>query len=60
MHEVAKIRCLIVDDEPPGREILRKYVEQLPMLELAGECANAIEAIRVLQKGDIGLLLASP
>jgi two-component system, LytTR family, response regulator len=56
MPELEKIRCLIVDDEPPGREILRKYVEQLPMLELAGECANAIEAIRVLQMEDIGLV----
>ena len=45
-----------MDDEPPGREILRKYIEQLPMLELAGECANAIEAIRVLQTEIIGLL----
>ena len=56
MREEAKIRCLIVDDEPPGRDILRKYIEQLPMLELAGECGNAIEAIRLLQKENIGLL----
>jgi len=56
MHEAEKIKCLIVDDEPPAREILRKYIEQLPMLEPAGECANAIEAIRVLQTEDIGLL----
>jgi len=56
MHEADKIKCLIVDDEPPAREILRKYIEQLPMLESAGECANAIEAIRVLQTEDIGLL----
>jgi two-component system, LytTR family, response regulator len=56
MHEAAKIKCLIVDDEPPGREILRRYIEQLPMLELVGECANAIEAIRELQKEDIHLL----
>jgi DNA-binding LytR/AlgR family response regulator len=56
MRESEKIKCLIVDDEPPGREILRNYVEQLPMLQLAGECANAIEAIRTLQKEHIELL----
>jgi DNA-binding LytR/AlgR family response regulator len=56
MPEQKNIRCLIVDDEPPAREVLRRYVEQLPMLELAGECANAIEAIRMLQQDNIDLI----
>ena len=56
MHEEKKIRCLIVDDEPPAREVIRRYVEQLPMLELAGECANAVDAIRILQQNDVDLV----
>ena len=40
-----KIRCLIVDDEPIARQILRNYVAQIPNLECAGECKNAFEAI---------------
>jgi two-component system LytT family response regulator len=51
-----KIKCLIVDDEPPAREVLKRYVQELPMLELAGECANAIEAISRLQQGAVDLL----
>jgi response regulator of citrate/malate metabolism len=56
MHDNTQIRCLVVDDEPPAREVLRRYIEQLPMLQLAGECANAIEAIRYLQEEKIDLL----
>lgn len=56
MPEPSTIRCLIVDDEPPAREIIRRYIEQVPVLELAGECANAIEAFGALQKLEIDLL----
>jgi DNA-binding LytR/AlgR family response regulator len=50
------IKCLIIDDEPPAREVLKRYVEQLPMLQLTGECSNAIQAIGMLQQQDIDLL----
>jgi two-component system, LytTR family, response regulator len=50
------IKCLIVDDEPPAREVLKRYVEQLPMLHLTGECSNAILAIGMLQQQHIDLL----
>src|SRR6476661_1693056 len=50
------IKCLIIDDEPPAREVLKRYVEQLPMLHLSGECSNAIQAIGMLQQQDIDLL----
>jgi two-component system LytT family response regulator len=42
-------KCLIVDDEPPAREVIKRYIEQVPLLELTGECANAIEAMTLLQ-----------
>lgn len=50
------IRCLIVDDEPPARDILRRYISEMPMLELAGECGNAMEALNVLQHRPVDLL----
>ncbi len=56
MNPVKKLRCLIVDDEPPAREVLRRYVQEMPMLELAGECANAIQALGVLQQQQVDLL----
>lgn len=52
-----KYRCLIVDDEPPARQVLRRYVEKLPLLELAGECSNAVQAITFLHQQPIDLLL---
>jgi two-component system LytT family response regulator len=56
MHETKTIRCLIVDDEPPAREILRRYISEIPMLHLAGECANAIQAMSFLQQQPIDLI----
>ncbi len=56
MQTYKKIRCLIVDDEPPAREIIVRYIEQIPMLELTGECANAIQALTVLQQTKVDLI----
>lgn len=50
------IRCLIVDDEPPARDILRRYISEMPMLELTGECGNAMEALNILQHRPVDLL----
>jgi DNA-binding LytR/AlgR family response regulator len=50
------IKCLIVDDEPPAREVLKRYVEETPGLELRGECANAVQALGFLQQQAIDLI----
>src|SRR5882672_12874801 len=50
------IQCLIVDDEPPARDILRRYISEMPMLELAAECGNAMEALNLLQQHPVDLL----
>lgn len=51
-----RYNCLIVDDEPPARAVLKRYVEQLPMLKLSGECCNAFEVISFLQTGNVDLI----
>jgi DNA-binding LytR/AlgR family response regulator len=48
--------CLIVDDEPPAREVLGRYIAQVPMLKLAGECSNALQALTSLRQKQIDLL----
>jgi DNA-binding LytR/AlgR family response regulator len=48
--------CLIVDDEPPAREILKRYVERTPMLHLTGECSNAFEVITFLHNRNVDLI----
>ncbi len=45
-----------MDDEPPAREIIRRYIEQMPVLELSGECANAIQAFTFLQQQPVDLV----
>lgn len=49
-------KCLIVDDEPMARDVLRRYCSKLPVLQLVGECSNAIEAFVFLQNHEIDLL----
>src|SRR5688572_11391802 len=56
MPDHTVIRCLVIDDEPPAREIIRRYIEQVPTLQLVGECANAIQAFAILQQCSVDLL----
>jgi DNA-binding LytR/AlgR family response regulator len=56
MHDATPISCLVVDDEPPAREIIRRYIEQVSSLQLAGECGNAIQAFTFLQQHPVDLL----
>ncbi|MET0462161.1 MAG: LytTR family DNA-binding domain-containing protein [Chitinophagaceae bacterium] len=56
MSEHTLIRCLVVDDEPPAREIIRRYIEQVPGLAFSGECGNAIQAFTFLQKNSVDLI----
>ncbi len=51
-----KIKTLLVDDEPLALQVLENYVSQLPELELAGMCSNAIEANEKIQNEDIDLI----
>jgi len=56
MHESKTITCLVVDDEPAARNIIERYIQQLPMLKLLGECSNAIQAMDILQSQQVDLL----
>ncbi len=51
-----KIKCLIVDDEPLALDLMQGYVRQTPFLELVGRCANAFEAMQMLESHHVDLL----
>lgn len=51
-----KARCLIVDDEPLARDVLRRYCAKLPMVDLVGEFSNAIDAFVYLQYNEVDIL----
>jgi len=51
-----KIRCLVIDDEPPAREILKQHIAGVEALELSGTCSNAVEAISFLKEHPVDLM----
>lgn len=51
-----KIRCLLVDDEPPAIDILRSHISSVNGLEIVATCRNAIEAHEVLHKRPVDLI----
>lgn len=57
MHFNNKIHCLIIDDEPLAREILKQHIAGLEALELAGTCSNAVEGVSFLKEHPVDLLL---
>jgi len=48
--------CIIVDDEPMARDVIRRYVEQTPMLVLQGEFGNAIDASHFLHEHPVDVI----
>jgi len=50
------IRCLAVDDEAPALLILADYIGQLPFLTLVGTTTNPIEALTMVQQGQVDLV----
>lgn len=48
--------CIIVDDEPLSRDVLRKYIRQVRDLEIVAECSDAIAATHHLHKHGADIL----
>lgn len=51
-----KIKCLIVDDEPPAIRLLEKYIEKVSFLELRHATTRALEALTSIEGGGIDLV----
>jgi DNA-binding LytR/AlgR family response regulator len=51
-----KLRCLLVDDEPPALKILASYIAGINGLEIVGQCNNAIEALDVLHHKSVDVI----
>src|ERR1700743_160734 len=50
------IRCLVVDDEPLALHILEDYISKMPFLQLVKVTTNPIEALALVQEGNIDLV----
>jgi two-component system LytT family response regulator len=53
---MASYNCLIVDDEPIAREIVKTYCSHLPNLHVVAVCGNSLEAKVVMQTKAIDIL----
>jgi len=51
-----KLRCLLIDDEPPALQVLQSHIAQISGLEVVGTCGNAVEAIDVLHKKTVDIM----
>jgi len=51
-----KTRCLIVDDEPLARELIRGHAKKLENFEIVEECGNAMAAMDALRNHRIDLM----
>jgi DNA-binding LytR/AlgR family response regulator len=53
---MAKIKCLVVDDEELARTLIATYIGKLDFLELVGTAENPLEAIKIMNEQPVDLL----
>ena len=51
-----KLRCLLIDDEPPALKILSSYISNINFLEIVAQCKNAIEALDILHQKTVDVI----
>ena len=51
-----KIKTIVVDDEFPARKLLAGYISKVSSLELVATCADAMEAMAVMQSEEVELI----
>lgn len=50
------IRCMIVDDEPLARQMIRLHLDRCPGWQVVQECMNALEAYEALHRAPVDVL----
>ncbi len=51
-----KIKCIIIDDEPLGAEVIETHLKEFPNMELKEIFTNPMEALSIIQSGDIDVV----
>ena len=51
-----KLRCLLIDDEPPALDVLQSHISQISGLEVIGMCSNAVEAMDILHRKNVDVM----
>jgi DNA-binding LytR/AlgR family response regulator len=50
------LKCIIIDDEPVARKLLREYIEDIAYLEIVGEADNPLKAQVILDQVPVDLM----
>jgi len=51
-----RTKCLVVDDEPLARDLMRSHIEKLENFEIVAECADAMKALQELRNCNVDLM----
>jgi DNA-binding LytR/AlgR family response regulator len=51
-----KTKCLIIDDEPLARDLIRNHIEKLENFEIVAECGDAMKALQELRDQHVDLM----
>lgn len=43
-------KAVIIDDETPARNIIKKYLEKIPGVEILAECSNGFEGVKTINE----------
>lgn len=53
---MSNIKCIVVDDEPTARDIIKFHLDKIEGIEIVASCKNALEAIQVLNTHQVDLV----
>jgi DNA-binding LytR/AlgR family response regulator len=51
-----KTKCLVIDDEPLARDLMRSHIEKLENFEIVAECGDAMHALQELRNYKVDLM----
>jgi DNA-binding LytR/AlgR family response regulator len=51
-----KTKCLIIDDEPLARDLMRSYISKLENFEIVAECGDCMKAMQELRDKKVDLM----
>jgi DNA-binding LytR/AlgR family response regulator len=51
-----KLKCVVIDDEPVARKVLKEFIEDISFLELVAEAADPVKVLPVLKSNVIDVI----
>jgi len=53
-----KLVCIVIDDEPIGREVIETFVRDIPFLRLSASFGDPVEALTYLQDNSVDIVFS--